>query len=117
MIYASGYSGTWQTSFDFTWGKVDLKYGYYRIGYYDGTWHYTDWIAQNVYNPLRFRFFYKALESKLYVYLRDVEVVSFDFTPYFIDDETMLMQFLINRGTANGVYMNFGNCKLWMSGF
>lgn len=117
MLYAYGYAGTWQTSFDFTWGTVQLKYGYYRVGYYDGSWHYTDWIAHSVFNPLRFRFFYKQVDGKLYIYLRNELVATFTFTPYFIDDETMLMQFLINRGTATSATLVFGSCKIWMDGF
>ena len=117
ILYAYGFAGTWETSFDFTFGIVQLKYGFYRVGYFTTVWNYSNWVPLSVANPLRFRFYYSQADSKLYIYLKNDLIFSVTYTPYFIDNEVLKMQFLMNRGTATSATLVFGSCKIWMDGF
>ena len=108
-------SGTWLHTIIFSWGKVEVKDGYYRVGYYTTTWNYSSWIAVTNGINLRFRFFYNSFENMLYVYLKDVEVFSVSYT-LPSTKYTLMFDMLNNRGTSTYSVYNVGNLNVWLEG-
>lgn len=114
-IFGYGSSGTWYSELRFGWGVVELKAGYYRIGYYNGSWQYTAWTARTVTNPMRFRFQYDSVAHFLYVFINDVQVFSASYTMDILDGE-FLLQATVDRGSSSSLTMGISNLNVWFDG-
>lgn len=104
--------------FSFSFGQIQLKEGFYRIGYFStNTWDfiYSSWVATTEYNILHFRFWYDSTNHLLKVYLKNVEVFSVSYV-YDIGGEDNIIIFWVNRGTSSDFRGLFGNIKYWYSG-
>ena len=108
-------SGTWQNELYFNFGRVQFKTGFYRIGYWTGSWQYTDWISYDVTKPMRFSFQYDGTAHKLNVFLNNTNILSVDFTMAF--EEGFFHVFaLVNRGSALETCIVLGNIQMWWDG-
>lgn len=115
MLFGSGTSGTWQHELTFSFGKIQIKNGYYRIGYYSSGWQYSDWIAQSVGVPLRFRFSYTASDETLRVFLRSVQVYSHSHT-FSLDSGEFNVMGIIDRNSSSSASFWFGNLLIYFEG-
>jgi len=115
MLLGYGGSGTWSHEFSFGFGKIQIKNGYYRIGYYTTSWQYSDWISHSVAYPLRFRFEYNSTTNYLYVFLKDVQVFSVSYTMALEDDEFLVFA-TIDRKTSSYSDFFIGNLNVWFDG-
>ena len=109
FITAGNGSGTWTASVKGNFAKLELKYGYYRIGYYTTSWQYSSWIAvQDLYFK-KFRFFYNSIDGQLEVYL-GANLVFSHVHPIAFEDDELTFNAYINRG-------NLSNASLQVGGF
>lgn len=115
IVNALGSSGTWQNTFWFSWGSIDLKAGYYRIGYYDSSWHYSSWIALDVTVPIRFRFLYDSANSMLYVFIRGTQVYSHSYT-FGLDGGEFIVMAQLERGSSSTTNLYLASLNVWFEG-
>lgn len=111
-----GNTGAWNTEVFLSFATVQFKYNQYRVGYYNGSWNYSNWITHSVAKPLRFRVEYNTIDGLLNFYLRDDLVYSVSYTINFENDE-LLIYALINRNSTSNLQMELGNFIMYLSGF
>jgi len=107
-------TGTWQGSFNALFARVDIKQGYYRLGYFDGSWHYTSWVSYTLAFAQRWRIFYEASSNTIFFYLNSVEVYSVVQTPTF-DSSDYMIEISLSRGTSSPAFVIFGDISVGIS--
>lgn len=115
LINGGGGAGTWVGEFSFTWGLVEFKEGYYRIGYFNGSWNYSSWVSITQDIAVRFRFHYVPADGKVYVYLRENQVYEYNYDMESGFDEIVIFG-RVNRGTSTVARVYLANINLYMSG-
>ena len=103
-------SGNGEAEFNFSFGKVEFKYGYYRISYYNSGWISSSWIPASLDRNMVFRFFYSSVDSALLVYLNGVQVFSASYSLGF-EFGAFSPIVRVNRGTSSYIKIGVGGFK------
>ncbi|MES2382885.1 MAG: hypothetical protein V4538_17690 [Bacteroidota bacterium] len=115
ILMSGGSSGSWEGLFTFGWGRIETKEGFYRIGYFSGTWQYTSWTAINLDYGKRFRFHYDANAGTIQVFVSGVEVLNTSYSIDIEDDETSIYS-QINRGSSSTANIGIANLNVYFEG-
>lgn len=111
LFWGGGSAGTWEGSFATPWAKIEIKHGYYRVGYYDGGWTYTSWVAFTAEYPSRWRIIYSAGDGTLTFLKNGVSIFEVAFVIDFHGEE-ITGTFFVDRGTSTNGYVNYGDLKI-----
>ena len=107
-------SGTAQGEFNVLFAKVQVKNGYYRLGYYTTSWQYGSWVAYSANFIDRWRIFFSSTDGVIYFYLNGLQIGSFTATPAF-DSGDYMFNVLLNRGTSGDATLWFGGVQVGFS--
>lgn len=105
---AFGSSGTWQAQFSTGFARIEMKAGYYRLGWFTSTWQYGSWVALPDTTTARWRIHFDAVNGKLLFYRNGVLIQTQSYTLDVEFDES-IADFLLNRGTSTSSSIVFGN--------
>ncbi len=114
LFSADNGSGTAHAEFIVQFASVYVDNGHYKLGWYDGSWHYTSLVSFTQLVAQKWRIHYSAVDNTIYYFLNGTLIHSQVQTPTFASSDYMI-DIKLNRGTTTNSSVFFGGINVGFS--